>query len=107
MPPETTLGRDVLLLGVVEELPVLPVVPESPVFPVSPVLPVEPPWDVEEDDPPLVVFEPEVPDPFDVDPSDRVAAPGCSCATSAPRPAVTPTAASTLSLVRPRSRDRA
>jgi hypothetical protein len=104
VPPETTLGRDVLLLGAVEELPVLPVLPDSPVFPESPV---ELPWDVEEDDPPAVVFEPEVPDPFDVEPSERLAAPGCSCATSTPRPAVTPTAASTLALVRPRRRDRA
>jgi len=81
------------------------VLPEFPVLPESPVLAVELPPDVDEDDPPVVVFEPEVCDPFDVVPSDRLAAPGCSRATTTPRPAVTPRAVSTLTLVRPRRRD--
>lgn len=101
------LGRDELLLGAVEEVPVLPVSLVVPELPVSPVLPVESLEDEEEDDPPVPSLELLVPDPFDVASSDRVAAPGCSCATNTPRPAVAPTAASTLALVRPRRRDRA
>jgi hypothetical protein len=100
VPPETTLGREVLVLGADEdpELPVLPdvlVLPESPVLPVllleepcvDEELPVEP-VEVEERE----LVEPEVP-------AEPLAAPGCSRATRMPKATVAPAAVSTVAFV--------